>query len=89
VSIGSIIASILGWVIGRLVGKGSEKKAEEKYAEAKKENLELHAENAGLLVRKEVEDSEAGVRKKWEEAEEKGDAHSKYEILKRDFNGDD
>lgn len=88
-SIGSIIASIIGWIIGRLLGKESEKKAQEKYARARKENLELTAENAGLRVRKEIEDSEAEIKDKWEEAEEKGDTDARFKILKRDFDIDD
>ena len=80
--------SVIGWIIGRVAGKGNEKKAEEKYARARKENLELKAENTGLRVRKSIEDSEAEVRKKWEEAEDKGDTNSRYEILKRDFDND-
>ncbi len=87
--IGSIIASILGWLIGKLIGKKKENETEERYARARKENLELRAENAGLRVVKEIEDEEEKVRTEWEKAEEKNDTRKKYEILKRDFDGDD
>jgi hypothetical protein len=87
--IGSIIASILGWLVGKLVGKKKEREAEERYAAARKENIELRAENAGLRVVKEIGDEEAEVRKEWEEAERNDDTRAKYEILKRDFGGDD
>jgi len=87
--IGSIIASILGWLIGKLVGKKKESEVEERYAEAKRESIELRAENAGLRVIKEVGDEETEVRKEWEEAERNDDTRAKYEILKRDFGGDD
>lgn len=83
--IGSIIASVLGWLIGKLIGKKKENETEERYARARKENLELRAENAGLRVIKAVEDEEENVRTEWEEAEEKNDTRRKYEILKRDF----
>jgi hypothetical protein len=87
--IGSIIASVLGWLIGKLIGKKKEIETEERYARAKKENIELRAENAGLRVIKDVEDEEDDVRKEWEEAEEKNDTRRKYEILKRDFDDGD
>ncbi|MCI0480416.1 MAG: hypothetical protein L0213_02365 [Candidatus Dadabacteria bacterium] len=87
--IGSIIASVLGWLIGKLIGKKKENETEERYVEARKENIELRAENAGLRVIKAVEDEEEKVRTEWEEAEEKNDTRRKYEILKRDFDGDD
>lgn len=87
--IGSIIASVLGWIIGKLIGKKKENETEERYVEERKENIELRAENAGLRVIKAVEDEEEKVRTEWEEAKEKNDTRRKYEILKRDFDGDD
>lgn len=87
--IGSIIASVLGWLVGKLISKKKESEIEERYTEARKENVELKAENAGLRVVKAVEDEEENVRKEWEEAEENNDTRKKYEILKRDFGGDD
>jgi hypothetical protein len=87
--IGSIVTSIPGWLLGKLVGKKKENVIEERYAEARKENIELRAENAGLRVIKAVEDEEERVRAEWEEAEEKNDIRKKYEMLKRDFDGDD
>lgn len=87
--IGSIIVSVLGWLIGKLIGKKKESETEEMYAEARKENIELRAENAGLRMIKAVEDEEEKVRTEWEEAGEKNDTRRKYEILKRDFDGDD
>ncbi len=87
--IGSIIASVLGWLVGKLISKKKESEIEERYAEARKENVELRAENAGLRVVREIEGEETEVRKEWEEAEENNDTRKKYEILKRDFGGDD
>lgn len=87
--IGSIIASVLGWLVGKLIGKKKESEIEERYAAARKENIELRAENAGLRVVKEIGDEEEKVRKEWEEAEKNDDTRAKYEILKRDFGGDD
>lgn len=87
--IGSIIASVLGWIIGKVIGMKKESETEERYVEAKKENIELRAENAGLRVIKEIEDEEEKVRAEWEEAGEKNDTRKKYEILKRDFGGGD
>lgn len=87
--IGSIIASVLGWLVGKLISKKKESEAEERYAAARKENAELRAENAGLRVVRGIEDEEENIRKEWEEAEENNDTHEKYEILKRDFGGDD
>ena len=87
--IASIIASVLGWLVGKLIDKKKESEIEERYAAARKENVELRAENAGLRVVREIEDEEENVRKEWEEAEENNDIHKKYEILKRDFGGDD
>lgn len=87
--IGSIIASVLGWIISKLIGKKKENETEERYVEERKENIELRAENAGLRVIKAVEDEEEKVRTEWEEAKEKNDTRRKYEILKRDFDGDD
>jgi len=87
--IGSIIASVLGWLIGKIIGKKKENETEERYARARKENIELRTENAGLRVIKDVEDEEEKVRTEWEEAEEKNDTRRKYEILKRDFDDGD
>jgi hypothetical protein len=87
--IGSIIASVLGWLVGKIIGKKKENETEERYARARKENFELRAENAGLRVIKAVEDEEEKVRTEWGEAGEKNDTSRKYEILKRDFDGDD
>jgi len=89
ISIGTIIASVLGWLIGKIIGKKKENETEERYARARKENIELRAENAGLRVIKDVEDEEEKVRTEWEEAEEKNDTRRKYEILKRDFDDGD
>lgn len=87
--IGSVIVSVLGWLVGKLIGKKKESEVEERYAEAKKESIELRAENAGLRVVKEIGDEEEEVRKEWEEAEANNDTRAKYDILKRDFGGDD
>lgn len=81
----SIIASMLGWLLGKLLGKGRERKLEKKYAEAKKENLELRAKNAGLRVVKEIDERERKVKDEWENADNK----ERYKILKRDFDSTD
>lgn len=81
----SIIASILGWFLGKLFGKIREREYEKKYARAKKENLELRAQNTGLRVMKETEDQERRVKEEWENA----DTKEKYKILKRDFDSHD
>ena len=82
---GSIIASLFGWVLAKLLGKEKERKLEKRYAEARKENLELRAKNAGLRVIKRIEDEERSLREDWENADEE----ERYAILKRDFDGSD
>ena len=82
---GSIVASLVGWLLGKLFGKGKERRLEKEYTEAKKEHCELKAENAGLRVRKNIEDEERKVNEDWEEADE----DERYKILKRDFSDPD
>jgi membrane protein YqaA with SNARE-associated domain len=82
---GSIVASLVGWLLGKLFGKGKERRLEQKYAETRKENLELKAQNAGLRVTKQVKDEERKFKEDWEVADDK----KRYEILKRDFNDPD
>ena len=82
---GSIVASLVGWLLGKLLGKGKERRLEKEYTEARKENYELKAENAGLRVRKNIEDEERKVNEDWEEADE----DERYKILKRDFSDTD
>ena len=55
---GSVLASIVGWLLGKLLDKGMERELEQKYAETRKENLELKADNTALRVRKSLEDRE-------------------------------
>lgn len=82
---GSIVASLFGWLLGKLLGKRKERELEKKYAEAYKENLELKAQNAGLRVKKKVEDEEWRVEEDWENSNN----DQKYEMLKRDFDDPD
>ena len=82
---GSIVASLLGWLLGKLFGKRKERELEKKYAETRKENLELKAQNAGLRVAKQVEDEERRIKEEWENSSN----DEKYEMLKRDFDDND
>jgi len=83
--VGSIVASLLGWLLGKLFGKRKERELEKKYAEARKENLELKADNNGLRVKKSLEDRERRLKEDWENSSN----DEKYKMLKRDFDDPD
>jgi hypothetical protein len=84
-SFSSILTSLLGWVLGKIFGIAKENQTEKKYVDAKKENYELRAQNAGLWKRKEVKEKEDTIKEEWERADEE----RKFEILKRDFSDTD
>lgn len=84
-SINSIIASLLGWLLSKLFWRRKERELEKKYAETRKENLELKAQNAGLRVKKQVEDEERRINEDWENSSN----DEKYDMLKRDFDDPD
>jgi len=81
----SILTTILGWVLGKVFGLVKQNQTEKKYVDTMKDNLELRAQNAGLLKRKELQDKEDEIQKEWENSDE----DRKYEILKRDFSDTD